>query len=421
MPNLKRQNPFNPKVDAFEPSIETKRKWMLTRKLNLQGEIDKIPGLFNTYNFESDKTIYFIIIILELIGFWAIWNISGGSPSFIYFSIGMILLNHVIIIVSHFNSQGKICLASNQKYLYKTKQNKDDPFTKTLDNGEKWQLMKSFFGLLVFILALLKSYLYYLLSGGIVDIINIGVIITFLLSAYFYVFHAGYFFSELIVNYHLKKDYQKFLATGKSEQNKYWVKGYRVFPFHSEVPIAPITIDNGRHYLETISNHSDYNCQFRSWGLLTDDDLATFSSAQTTPNASLIINSNGLDHQLQILNENAKKATTFQEQAKKKPSKSNGIKAIIEEESINAVKLSMVQKTDLKSEIGKNNTLLVINKLIENANETNYNIINTLLSLQSQYNKIIHDSTKGIINYDEEIRQRNKINNNLMEIIDSIE
>lgn len=411
MPDLKRQSPFNPKNDAFEPSIETKRKWMLTRKMNVNGRLDKLPGLFSTYNYSSDQLIYFITILLEIFGVWIFVSVSG-SPDLIYFAIGFITMNHILVFLSHFISQEKICYAKNLQYLNELIFSKqDDPFSeKPSSSNKKWLLLKLLFGGLITAIAIFKVIFYYYLIGGIIDILSIGIFITFITIAFFHIFHTGYFFSELIVRHSLERDYRKFLKIGKSNQNKYWIKGYRTFHFQSEIDLVPVTIDNGRHHLEKISESLKNNTyQFRSWGILTDEDISMMSSTQKTPNSKIIVNSRGLEHQLQILNRDSHYVESVNLLQEK------------ETPSVRLIKLTHEQKANLKSEIGKNKTIQVINKLIEKSNETNYNIINTLLSLQSQYYQLLNDSTKGIIDYDEETRRRNKINNNLMEIIDNLD
>lgn len=308
MPDLRRVNPFNKgKKNSFEPSIDAKQKWLLTRKKRFGRGSTSLPGLFTTEKFASDQLFFIVAIIAEGVGLYFIWEASRFSTTFIYLVIAAFLVDIFSAIGLHWYSGDKLNY-ENQMRLYENfvkSENEWDNDGKLPVKSIWWPITKYIFSVFIIGLALLKIAAFYLLPPQTIDGITIGICMSYLFVAYVHLFHTGYFISEVLVDkWFFRRSYNKYYKLGKGVENKSLTLEHRESKFNSgQVSLTKMIIENGRHVLEPINSAANggNNYQFKTWGILTDNDLQNFIDGQDTPEAVGVIAMHGHRHQMDIL------------------------------------------------------------------------------------------------------------------------
>ncbi|MCX6250534.1 MAG: hypothetical protein NTX61_07265 [Bacteroidetes bacterium] len=202
----------------FTPSPGTLNLWLFTRKSkSLYNPGDTFPGLFQTLGFRRDATIFFIGIIFEIIGL-SLFYLFFRS---IYFSVLFFFLSFILVAGSHWN-RGRITILKTQIALLKHSDYLQ--FTPVLNpiplkiSWRKKRLARlnfyrfCFYFMIIF-LALFKTYGFIMgiasFSSGIYVIVLTTIIsLFFLIVALIHIFVTGYFLSEVMFRYHLKKEIQ---------------------------------------------------------------------------------------------------------------------------------------------------------------------------------------------------------------------
>ncbi len=327
MPNLRRTNPFVKDVNnSFEPSSDSKNKWLLTRKKRYGKGSITLPGLFVTDKFSSDRNFFFIAIVAELVGLYFIWQASGYSNTFIYLVVGAFVVDLFAAIGLHWY-QGEKSLYENLLYRFENfekveKSTKTDNSIwvepKTYEGPRKrtiWIVTSFIFMVLIVGLALGKIVLYYFLPPMSIDGITVGIFLSYLFVAYVHIFHTGYYLAEIWVDHFtFSPDWRSYNRLKNEKDNKYLTKDYRKHPFKCAIELVNVA-PNGRHFLEAIDPiaNQGLNYQFRTWGILTDEDLQKMIDDQLTTEAQSIVAKFGHDLQMEILNrEGAVLATAAQ-------------------------------------------------------------------------------------------------------------
>ena len=68
-----------PSKEHFQPSTETLRKWLTTRKPTLNVGGYQVPGFFSDLNVSADRNWFYVAVLGEIIGFFI--TIYGGFRS----------------------------------------------------------------------------------------------------------------------------------------------------------------------------------------------------------------------------------------------------------------------------------------------------------------------------------------------------
>lgn len=312
MSDLKRTSPFKKENNnnLFEPSSDTKFKWLMTRKKRYGKGTVSLPGMFTTEKYASDALFFLAAIIAEFFGLYVIWQASGFSQMFIWLVIGAFIVDLACAVGLHWY-EGEKTLYQNKLHYFENNDASEDDWGEDEERPKKrliWNISKFIFTLALSVLAIGKILLYYYLPPQTIDGITIGICLSYLFVAYVHFFHTGYFLAEVLVNHHfIRGNYSSFNKLRRKKENKYYIHEYRTFKFTTAASLITLNIDGGRHYLEAINpkNNGGNNYQFRTWGILTDDDLLTFIDAQETPDAVSVAAKFGHDHQMEILKRNA--------------------------------------------------------------------------------------------------------------------
>lgn len=355
MSDLKRSSPFDKSKmnNRFEPSSDTKIKWLLTRKKRYGKGSVSLPGLFTTEKYNSDTLFFVTAIIAEIFGLYVIWQASGFSRVFIWLVVGAFVVDLACAIALHW-FEGDKTLYENE--LHKFENNKEsglnswDIDSRMPKKKTKWKVLKFLAILLLSVLAVGKILLFYYLPPQQIDGITIGICLSYLYVAYVHFYHTGYFLSEVMLRvFFINSDYRKFNKLKNKSENKYFIPEYRRYVFSSDVNLIELSVDNGRHHLEAIDPklNSDNNYQFRTWGILTDQDLVTFIDAQETAGAASEVSKYGHNLQMEILMRDTQKKTD-----KSRPSSGTGLPPAnppIPDKPDEANKLSTRVNADIKN------------------------------------------------------------------------
>lgn len=293
--------PIIPPNQGFQPSREALMRWLGTRKQpQIAGSVT-LPGLFHTYNFQKDERAFFTVILLELLGLFALivaWRRLDTVAIGVLFSF--LLIDLVSAWRLHKNKY-KFCLLENKKIL-----NDDPRFISILEHklsGEK--IIIIICKIIIIGIALMKIWAYTVLSYQF-NGITFAIILIYSIIAMIHIYNTGYCLAEWNTSRLIKRDYKKFLKILNPDGS-------------SELEAKPYfdTIENillnqhkvNQHSLEKISENP-MKYKFQATGVLTDNELMDFVIRQEEDSNEKVrikkttVAEKGLGIQLQILHEN---------------------------------------------------------------------------------------------------------------------
>jgi hypothetical protein len=271
----------------FEPTINTKERWLSTRKSEFQVPAAslKLPGFFGTKE-SSDAVLFWLALILELVGFVLIY--SSAQDPIVGPVIGFaIIVDIVLAIILHLPA-GKICYFKN-KAIWDSA-NVQPYKTKVQKLKYKWYVIVCYFFLWIF--AIGKA-AYVLGLNRDMQTLGILMFLVYLIIAYIHSFHTGYY----LANVAFKSGYFGLFGGLSRELGKYddaildnpaapntWKVTTHRETVINNVP-ANLHITEMRVILERDDNGNttkenaiiqDANCwKIKTWGLLEDEDVHT--------------------------------------------------------------------------------------------------------------------------------------------------
>ncbi len=271
--------------------------------------------MFTTEKFSSDALFCVSALLAEFFGLYVIWQASNYSDVFIWLVIGAFVVDLVCAVGLHWYEGDKVYYQNLKRYFENNDTSPDDWSEDEKRPRKKviWGITKFVFTLLLSSLAIGKILLYYYLPPQTIDGITVGICLSYLYVAYVHFFHTGYFLSEVLVKHHfIRSNYNKFNKLRRKKENKYYIHEYRTFKFKTVASLTTLHVDVGLHHLESIKPeaNADNNNQFRTWVILTDDDLLSLIDVQETPEAASVVAKFGHDHQMEILRRNAQAMIT---------------------------------------------------------------------------------------------------------------
>jgi hypothetical protein len=269
----------------YEPIASTKSKWLYTRKKSRQYGSLKMPGLFETYNFKTDRILFFVVLAMELYGMYILWQTLPnpllaliGLPADLFFAIFM----HLVIKDKIFYSN-QLILAQYGKYEFDINKSLQFTIDKCKSKLKFFNLYLFFFGLIITTIALTKilAIQHFADSETVSRGLRTLIILIYCATAYIHITSTGYFLFELWFRYFVKNEQiQTIHHTQEQFINAQISQG---ITRHREIPLK-------NDYNETIINgHSiikqNNSTIFKSWGILQDDELNNF--VQLQPNLDL--------------------------------------------------------------------------------------------------------------------------------------
>jgi hypothetical protein len=277
----------------FEPSVETKKKWLATRKNKSKREYKFGPGserliihgLFDTYGRKKDSALFYLALCLELLGMFVILAGAGAGLLIIGTLLASIFIDVILAVLLHWKV-GEICEFENKKTVARFRGDvKCEAFQDHINNLKSWwgaKVSRS----LIWLFSISKAGYYYTIQGG--NVFFILMILLYLIVAYVHVHHTGYYFSLKSLEMSVSKEKRKYYsAMLLGETSPYTVTNPRVVNLQGHVGLletycpklagatnAPFL--NRQHSIHFDGN----NWRLSTWGLLMDSELNTLVANQ---------------------------------------------------------------------------------------------------------------------------------------------
>jgi hypothetical protein len=269
----------------FEPSKPSMHKWFGTRKKTMIFGTVELPGCFQTHGYSNDTLKMCILLILELIGAFAIMyegDFTLYSVVPIFFAI---IIDVYLAVLLH-------------KYVPIRLENKnrakatDDPilankFTQLSKEGSVFEIIIK---LSIYLLAIIKGLGYFVFVGGVEPQVVLMFFI-YLIIANLHINTTGYWVAEFSLNHSIKKQIKSnILSLGKSNPAI-----QRISSFTSDTPIQLVNI--GRHSIINGEIPGEY--KLKTFGVLTDNELASMVANQSSVPLQSIVATACIKHQIQ--------------------------------------------------------------------------------------------------------------------------
>ena len=310
------QNP-----EDFQPSEESRKKWLSTRKHPQPIGIVNFPGYYKTDDYSIDSYWFLIALGIELVAL--IVTIIGGfskSPGFGIISVIIVILFVFFdILGAKFVHKfvGEIQKIKN-KILIENDPTKIEGYYL---NIEKYKTSFTvFLGIFLIILSsALKIFAIYVLNHRFPMPLMFIMTISYLLVIYIHIKHTGYWYAEYNLRKSFRVEYEKYAVgkvVGNIDNNN--IAAVRKMPFTTNIKLSfessifsgphSITLENstevihgsqvfiyspnnnGEARVESYSKQEGqfYNYMIKTKGVLTDEDIAGFTQGQNTGQASII-------------------------------------------------------------------------------------------------------------------------------------
>lgn len=257
----------------YEPSSDTKKRWLYTRKKKLPFGDLLLPGLYETANFNIDRFLFIIVLLLEAYGLYVLWNILP-NPLYAIIGLGADLF---CAIFSHLGRKN-ICLAQNKKILAENGISLTPRMAPEFERDKQSQIIKNwkfyelFWYLLIAGLAFMKVLSILNYASGLVVGFKIFLTLIYISTAYIHIFHTGYFIYELWFQRWLKKEKTKVTHTQKEYYEENGIQDaliyYRLFPLNESNLYKSTKVNKQR-----ISIDNEGERALENWGILQDDEL----------------------------------------------------------------------------------------------------------------------------------------------------
>ncbi len=286
-----------PQNHGFQPSREALMKWLGTRKLaRTKGKVT-LPGLFQSYNYQKDASAFILVILLELLGLFALIMAWRRLDAVAVGVVVAFLLIDLFCAWRLHKNHGKFTLVVNKKIL--SEDAKEVSILEASLSSEK--IIIAFCKGAIIVVALLKIYAFTILSYKISGI-TLAVILIYALVAMIHIYNTGYFLAERGTIRSFKNDFNSFLSKN-SNSSSIELNAVPHSVFINNTLLKEHRVN--QHTLTKINKEGEQlSYQFQSTGVLTDDELDLFVTVQIDRETKSIVAEKGLELQLQILGEN---------------------------------------------------------------------------------------------------------------------
>jgi hypothetical protein len=293
-------NPNSNLVNEFKPSSEYIELFLSTRKTpRVLPYGFTMPGYFHTDHYKRDKNWFNLAIFIELLAFFLTVNggySRGGEWGFIAIltALFFIVFDIVGAQLLH-NKVSKKC-----RYLNLAVIEKDPIAAEGFIKEAKAVNGKQILGYcLIIFSAFLKYFALFLLGSFKLSILSI-IILLYLIVIYIHIYHTGYFFAEFKRIQTLKKEQNLFRkelmlkAQGLSIESQFQastiigqnsIGGF----LRLNLPEGHVSYD-GHKLIETIIGPDLYSYRLETKGLLTDEQIISFTQNQNEEQCKFILN-----------------------------------------------------------------------------------------------------------------------------------
>ncbi len=208
----------------FMPSHRTLRFWLNTRKSAFECANNLVnPGIFKTYGFFYDRILFLCALVFEFIGLLFFYIFSGV----LIFVVMFFVLDLILVAGSHWYQARWTELKTQLSLL---KENESFEFAEPRDYTENifrpinqriawrrqvihyFKIYRAIFYFLLFVIALYKAVGFlngWMYAGVAFSATSLMVCCTCFFVALIHVFSTGYFGSEMIFRFYLKREIQE--------------------------------------------------------------------------------------------------------------------------------------------------------------------------------------------------------------------
>ena len=271
---------YIPYPTNYEPLASTKQKWLYTRKKTRQFGTLKLPGLFETYNFKTDKILFLAVIVMEFYGMYILWQTLPnpllaliGLPADLFFAIFM----HLVIKDKIFYSN-QLVLAEFGKYEFDANKSVEYTIDKCKNKLRNYNLYLFFFGAMITLIAITKI----LAIQHFADTLTVSrgmrmvIILMYVATAYIHIKNTGYYLFEIW--------FRQFAKNEELQTVHHTSDNYINAQINQGITAHRTTTLKNTYKESTINGHSIITVNgvsvFRSWGILQDDELNNFVQIQ---------------------------------------------------------------------------------------------------------------------------------------------
>lgn len=304
----------------FQPTEDSRKKWLYTRKFEQKIGVLNFPGYYKTDGYSTDSFWFTLAISVEIVA--VIITILGGFSKGLGFGIGSVI---IVALFVFFDVLGAKLV---HKYVGEIQKIKNAILIESDINTIKGHLLNistlktkfsKYLGVFLIILSsLLKVFAIFILNRFPLPFISI-MVISYLLVIYIHIIHSGYWLAEYNLRKSFKKEYNLFaLSKVSGNVNPENISKMRQMPFTTNIPLSiDESLSSGAHKINNINssvvsrgsrifvyspeNNGSvrvesydtqegpfYNYMLDTIGVLTDEDIMGFTHGQNTGQASII-------------------------------------------------------------------------------------------------------------------------------------
>ncbi len=272
---------------SFQPSSETLKKWLATRKPSHPiGSVD-FPGLFSDTGNSSDQNWFTFAIVGEILGLGA--SISAGITSedtaTLFFAVGVVIvfiILDIVFAVRLHRNEGNITLLRSRRLAFNEGEDSERAQIRKIENKiNEGKLTNFFLKAGIILIALTKSVGIFILEAlgeNAPDILYFLIAIIYFIVAYIHIYHTGFYLAYTGTQGAINKEHKDF-ANGKFHARE----KVQQFTTTSELRLP---IVQGTHSI--VQDGNDANYILKSRGVLTDDDIVSLVSCQPQTDANKI-------------------------------------------------------------------------------------------------------------------------------------
>lgn len=272
-----------PDKGSFQPTPETLKKWLSTRKPTLNVGGGSFPAFFKDEGNSSD-TIWFIIAVVgEIIGL--VVTVYGGFRSGGIFLILACLAILMFIFLDFFfaaklhRKKGVECeLKSRIMLKNDTEVTKITELTYELKKGRFWDFL-----LVVGIICIALLKIFGIVVLGVFNNLALyaPIAIIYLVVAYVHIYHTGYWGAYFFTERAIAREHREFAGEQHNAQN-------HVQRVVTENPLHDLPIKHSPHAIDQ-EGDDDKAYIIRAHGVLTDTDIINLISGQSDNNKITIL------------------------------------------------------------------------------------------------------------------------------------
>lgn len=304
----------------FQPTEDSRKKWLFTRKHEQKIGVLNFPGYYKTDGYSNDSFWFSLALSVEILAVF--FTIMGGFKKGLIFGIASVIIVIIFVIFDLLGAKlvhkcvGQIQTIKN-KILIESDINKINGHL--LEKSRLERNGSKYLGIFLIIISSLLKVVAVFSFNNVQTAYAWIIILSYLLVLYIHIVHTGYWMAEYNLKNSFEDEYKSFAKSTISgiikEEN---LAKNRQMPFTSNIPLnIEESIVSGPHSItkiqtEVVSQGSSifiyspenngevkiesyklqkgpfYNYMLNTRGVMSDEDIMRFTHGQNTGQASII-------------------------------------------------------------------------------------------------------------------------------------